>query len=89
MTGTNDGFKIAEEDLRLRGPGEFFGTSQHGMGELKIADLLGDMDLLRMARRDAFALAKIDPDLHQPEHAVLRRALIEQFGDDIKLVDVG
>lgn len=89
MTRINNGFDIAEQDLRLRGPGEFIGTSQHGMPELKIADLLRDLDLLRLARRDAFALAKADPDLRLPEHAILRQVLLEQFGDDIKLVDVG
>ena len=88
MTKTADGFVIAEEDLRLRGPGEFFGTAQHGLPELKIANLLKDTDLLRMARRDAFALAKADPRMEQLSNQVLRRELLDKFGDDLKLVDV-
>ena len=89
MTQTADGFRISEEDLRLRGPGELFGTAQHGLPELKIADLIEDLDLLRMARRDAFAIVAADPDLRAPEHHNLKQALHEQFGDDLGLVDVG
>jgi len=89
MTQTNDGFRIAEEDLRIRGPGEFFGTAQHGLPKLKIANLLEDMDILQMARRDAFALAKKDPELKAPQHQALRRALRETFGEDLILGDVG
>ena len=89
MAETNDGFRIAEEDLRLRGPGHLFGTAQHGLPDLKIADILRDIDLLRMARRDAFALAKEDPYLKNPTHQVLRQVLLENFGDTLDLVDVG
>ncbi|MFP3938658.1 MAG: ATP-dependent DNA helicase RecG, partial [Phycisphaerae bacterium] len=63
---TSDGFKIAEEDLRIRGPGEIFGTRQHGLPELKVADLVEDFELLRLARRDAFAIVKDDPGLDAP-----------------------
>jgi len=89
MTKTTDGFRIAEEDLRIRGPGQFFGAAQHGLPQLKIADILDDADLLRMARRDAFALARDDPQLKAPENHILRRALLEAFGEDLGLVDVG
>jgi len=56
MTKTNDGFKIAEYDLLIRGPGEFFGTKQHGLPELKIADITGDRELLILARKAAFSI---------------------------------
>jgi ATP-dependent DNA helicase RecG len=63
ITATTDGFKIAEADLKLRGPGDFFGTRQSGLPEFRIADLLGDAVLLSWAREDAFARVERDPDL--------------------------
>jgi len=89
MSRTNDGFLIAEQDLRIRGPGELFGTAQHGLPELKIADLIEDIDLLRMAQRDAFAVARQDTELKAEKNQVLRRELQKQFGEDLGLVDVG
>lgn len=86
LTKTSDGFKIAEEDLRLRGPGEFFGTRQHGLPELKVADLIEDFDLLRLARRDAFAMIEEDPDLSAPHHQQLRRELIKSHGYRLTLL---
>ena len=75
MTATQDGFKIAEEDLNLRGPGEFYGTRQSGMPELIIADIVRDMDILQETRQTAFDLVAADPTLHKPENQSLRRAL--------------
>ena len=81
MVHISDGFKIAEEDLRMRGPGDFFGSRQHGLPELHIADLGADMDVLRRAKDAAERLLKADPGLRKIENAGLRRraeALIRQ-----------
>ena len=75
MTETNDGFKIAEEDLRLRGPGDFFGSRQHGLPVLKAADLSCDMRTLDEAQQAAKALLADDPGLTQPAHGPLRRRI--------------
>ena len=86
LEGTHDGFKIAEEDLRLRGPGEFFGTRQHGLPELKVADLIEDFELLRLARRDAFAIVKDDPALEAPHHQQFRRQVLRAYADRLELM---
>jgi len=86
LTETSDGFKIAEEDLRIRGPGEFFGTKQHGLPELKVADLIEDFDLLRLARRDAFAIVHEDPGLTAPHHQQLRRGVIRAYAGRLDLL---
>jgi len=75
MTQTRDGFLIAEEDLKLRGPGEFYGTKQSGVPEFIIADILHDMDILTETRETAFQLVEDDPALKKPANAHLRRAL--------------
>ena len=75
---TNDGFVLAERDMELRGPGEFFGRRQSGLPELKLASLLHDVDVLRMAQEDATALFASDPNLERPEHAGLRER-VEEF----------
>jgi len=86
---TKDGFALAEEDMTLRGTGEFFGARQHGLGELRVGNLIADADLLRTARRDAFALVAGDPDLRQPEHALLRAAVLERYGKTLDLAEIG
>ncbi len=75
MAETNDGFKIAEEDLKLRGPGEFLGTKQSGLPEFYIGDLIRDNDLMDETRRAAFSLVESDPNLIKPEHQRLQKAL--------------
>src|SRR5262249_22331778 len=89
LTRTTDGFALAEEDARLRGVGEFFGTRQHGLGELRFGDLLADGELLRLARRDAFALVTADAGLRRSEHALLRRAVLERYGRTLDLAAIG
>ena len=84
LTKTTDGFQIAEEDLKLRGPGDFFGQRQHGLPQLRIADLAGDMRVLKEAQLAAQALLERDPGLKRPEHAPLLKQvhrLFEQHGD--------
>ena len=73
---TLDGFKLAEKDLEMRGPGDFFGTRQSGLPELKLASL-GDTPLLELARREAQALFAVDPELSNPDHRLLARKLDE------------
>src|SRR5690606_38041716 len=77
MVRTNDGFEIAEVDLRLRGPGDLMGTQQSGLPELKIADLVQDAGLLQAARKAAKRLLDVDPDLHDPSNAVVAGTLRE------------
>ncbi len=89
LCGTDDGFKIAEEDLRIRGPGEFFGTRQHGLPELKVADLAEDFELLRMARRDAFEIVDADPGLNAPHRQSLRAAVMGAYAGRLGMIDGG
>ncbi len=89
MTETQDGFRIAEVDLELRGTGLFFGTSQSGHSDLRVADLLLDRGILEEARPEAFALVAADPDLRHPEHRVLRKALLARWRGKLDLASVG
>jgi ATP-dependent DNA helicase RecG len=89
ITRVSDGFELAEHDLRLRGAGEFFGRRQHGIGEFRIGDLIGDTDLLQLARRDAVELVSGDAGLRRPEHALLRRAMLSRYGKTLDLAEVG
>jgi len=89
MLTTTSGFEIAEMDLRLRGPGEFFGTRQHGLPEFKIADLTSELDLLQTAKEDAQAILAADPRFQNREHIHLRQALVAKFGETLDLVRIG
>lgn len=79
MSRTNDGFQIAEADLQLRGPGDFFGERQHGLPPLQIADLSHDTQLLHEVQETAQALLQEDPDLSKPEHGALRLEVLRLF----------
>ena len=79
MRETNDGFKISEEDLRLRGPGDFFGSRQHGLPEMHIANLAADMDVLTSARDAAGGVLSDDPELNKPENKGLSERINEMF----------
>jgi len=89
MINTTDGFKIAEVDLELRGPGDFFGTRQSGMPEFRVANMLTDTEILEAARTEAFALVDRDAELHLPEHHQLSSHLRTHFRDAFALVRVG
>ncbi len=75
----NDGFKIADEDLRLRGPGDFLGSRQHGLPSLKIADIYADTTTLKAAGMAAATLLETDPKLKQPENSALRAEIIKMY----------
>jgi ATP-dependent DNA helicase RecG len=88
LVKSNDGFLIAEEDLRIRGPGEFLGFRQWGLPEFRAANLLRDADLLVQARQEASALLKQDPGLMQPQHQMLKTAVRRRWHSKLALGDV-
>ncbi len=85
LVRSNDGFVIAEEDLRIRGPGDFFGFRQWGMPEFRVANIVRDGDLLQQARQEAFSLMKIDPGLKAPAHQGLREAMLRKWNEKLEL----
>ncbi len=85
LCSTEDGFIIAEEDLKLRGPGEIFGTRQHGLPELNISDLVKNADILEKVRFAAKAIIEQDPALTAPQHAILKQKIQKMFGERIQL----
>jgi len=89
MTSTNDGFRIAEVDLELRGPGEFFGTRQSGLPEFRAVDLLRDTALLEEARREATAIIARDRELSDAAHRALRAALLARWRGKLALATAG
>ena len=85
----NDGFRLADIDFAIRGPGDVLGTRQHGLPPLRIADLVRDAPTLEEARRDARLLVDADPGLSKSEHAPLRRMALVRYGKSLDLGDVG
>jgi ATP-dependent DNA helicase RecG len=83
FASTNDGFRISEYDLRLRGPGEFFGTRQHGLPEFRVADIVSDTELMLIAREDAKRIVE-----NYPDSEIIKR-VYELYSERIKFLDVG
>ena len=81
LASTTDGFRIAEEDLKTRGPGDFFGSRQHGLPQMKLADLSGDLALLQEAQGAAQELLASDPDLSLPENQPVLDQVRRTFSD--------
>jgi ATP-dependent DNA helicase RecG len=89
MEQSNDGFRIAEADLEIRGPGEFMGTRQSGFPDFRVANILRDGRFLNDARTEAFQLVEKDPRLGRPEHAVLREVLLWKWEGRLDLARTG
>jgi ATP-dependent DNA helicase RecG len=89
MEETSDGFRIAEEDLAIRGPGDFLGTRQSGLPDFHVANILRDGKILNQARQEAFSLVERDSDLSQPGHRPLVKALREKWKGRLELARVG
>jgi len=89
MERTTDGFALAEQDLAIRGPGDFWGTRQSGVPDFRIASIIRDARILSEARQDAFNLAQLDPLLEKPEHLILREALLDRWQGKLDLARTG
>jgi ATP-dependent DNA helicase RecG len=89
MEETNDGFRIAEEDLAIRGPGEFMGVRQSGLPDFRVANIARDGQILNEAKTDAFALIEQDPFLSKPEHLLLREVLLHRWQERLDLAKTG
>lgn len=89
MVSSTDGFKIAEEDLRIRGPGEYFGSRQHGLTGLRIGNPLTQMQLLKNAREEAMRLVQVDPNLELRQNQLLRTRLLQRFPEYEEAMLVG
>jgi ATP-dependent DNA helicase RecG len=89
MERTTDGFKIAEEDLSIRGPGEFFGLRQSGLPDFRVAHILRDTRILVEARKEAFQLIEKDPELNDPSHSPLKDVLMKKWKGRLELATIG
>jgi ATP-dependent DNA helicase RecG len=88
MISTNDGFKIAKEDLKMRGPGQFDGTIQHGLLKFKIANLVTDFDIFEIAKKSAINIINSDPKLLKKKNIILKNFIFKHLSDNMKFVDV-
>jgi ATP-dependent DNA helicase RecG len=89
MVQTTDGFKISEEDLAIRGPGELLGTQQSGLPDFRVANFLRDFSLLSEARKEAFSIISEDHSLSRPEHLFMRETLKERWKGRLELAMIG
>ena len=89
MEETNDGFRIAEADLKLRGPGDFLGTKQSGLPDFKFADIVEDQFLLTQAKEKAKALLTKDPQLQSPQNQTLEKVFAPYFKEKVKFYGMG
>ena len=89
MAESTDGFRIAEADLEIRGPGEFLGTRQSGLPDFRVANLLRDGHILELARKEAFHLAQEPDFLNHPRYAETRQALMDRWGNRLELASIG
>lgn len=89
MESTADGFKISEEDLAIRGPGDFMGTRQSGLPDFRVANIVRDIKVLQEARKEAFEVVEIDPNLTDPSHRYLKEILKERWKGRLELAGVG
>jgi ATP-dependent DNA helicase RecG len=87
MVKSNDGFKVAETDLKLRGPGNIFGTEQSGFPNLKFADIREDYELIFKTKKIAFELIKKDPKLLLPENKIVKKNLVSHYSDKLKYAE--
>ncbi len=89
IVATTDGFKIAEEDLKIRGPGHYFGRHQHGLNELKMSNPITQIDILEKAREDAIVLTRKDPPLNLPDHRLIKETIKKRYPQYLELVLAG
>ena len=83
LRNNSDGFQIAEEDLKMRGPGEFFGTKQSGFFKFRIANMINDGKIIRKARETAFKIMKEDPSLNSPKNKIISELFKKYYKDQI------
>lgn len=89
LVNTQDGFRLAQEDLDIRGPGKVFGPAQHGLPELKLGNIVKDMELMELARDSAFSLVKTDPELKNHQHSLIREKVKERLrSKNVELISV-
>jgi ATP-dependent DNA helicase RecG len=89
LLSTSDGFKIAQYDLEIRGPGRYFGRHQHGLNELKVANPLTQLDILELARQEAIALARQDPRLERQENRHIKDIIRKRYPTYLAEVTAG